>query len=58
MGWMGIEVNPVANAAGTGLISTPESSVKVLALKTDEESVLVREARHHLKDVNATRAAI
>ena len=56
MGWMGIDIDPVANAGGTGQISSLDSRVKVLALKTDEESVLAREARHHLSQADAPRA--
>ena len=48
MGWLGLEIDEEANAAGGPVISTPESAVRILAVRTDEEAVLAREARRHL----------
>ncbi len=48
MGWLGLEIDEEANAAGGPVISTPESAVRILAIRTDEEAVLAREARRHL----------
>lgn len=43
----GIEIDPVANQAAVGTaatISTPQSTVKVLVLPTDEELCIARDA--------------
>ena len=54
MEWFGIHVDPARNAAGGPEISPKDSAVKVLALRTDEESVLAREAMRHLGAPQAT----
>jgi acetate kinase len=40
--WMGIALDPVANRAGSPLISTPQSSVAVWIIPTDEELMIAR----------------
>ena len=48
MEWIGIHLDEAANATGGPEISTENSTVRVLVVKTDEESVLAREALRHL----------
>lgn len=40
--WMGAELDPVANAASAGRISTPSSRVALLVVPTDEELMIAR----------------
>jgi acetate kinase len=40
MQWMGVELDPAANAAHAQEITTPQSRVKALVLKTDEERMI------------------
>jgi acetate kinase len=40
MGWLGIVLDPAANEANAGVISAPESPVKVLVVKTSEETMI------------------
>ncbi|WP_428928032.1 acetate/propionate family kinase [Marinibacterium sp. SX1] len=49
MGWIGIDIDPAANAAdGPELTAPGVGAARVLVLKTDEEGVLAREARRLL----------
>lgn len=48
MGWIGISIDDGANAKNGPVLTGPDGRVAVLALKTDEEGVLAREARRHL----------
>lgn len=41
LGWLGVALNPDANAAGKQLIHTADSAVQVCVLATDEEAVIV-----------------
>jgi len=50
LAWHGIALDPEANAAGRGLISTPESRVQVWVIPTDEEAMI---ARHTLAMIPA-----
>lgn len=50
MAWLGAELDPQANAAGAGVISTPESRVSVHIVSTDEELMI---ARHTLRLISA-----
>jgi len=48
---LGIEVDPVANAAlraQEGIVSAPNSRVKVMVIPTNEELVVAREVQRHL----------
>lgn len=47
--WLGVEVDPAANAGGAGLISTLASKLKVWVIPTDEEAMIA----HHTADVAA-----
>jgi len=40
LSWLGVELDATANAAGSALISTPESRVVVRIVKTDEERMI------------------
>jgi acetate kinase len=43
-------LDPVANAAGAALISTPDSPVEVRVIATDEEAMIARHTRAVLQD--------
>ncbi|MFO1379684.1 MAG: acetate/propionate family kinase [Chitinivorax sp.] len=43
--WLGVELDPVANAAGHALISTPDSRVRAWELPTNEELMIARHTR-------------
>lgn len=44
LSWFGMEIDPEKNVRGAnGIISTPESRVKVLVIPTDEELVIARD---------------
>ncbi|MEM9429163.1 MAG: acetate/propionate family kinase [Pseudomonadota bacterium] len=47
MGWLGIEIDPMANSRSDMLISTPLSRVAVMVIPTNEELVIARAAAHH-----------
>ena len=42
-GWLGVRLDEAANAAGTPLISSAESLVRVYVVPTDEESMIARQ---------------
>ena len=44
LAWLGVDLDPAANAANATVISTSQSRVKVLVVPTDEEQVLAYEA--------------
>ncbi len=44
LGWLGVRLDPTANAANATCISAPESRVAVFVLPTDEEQVIADEA--------------
>jgi acetate kinase len=44
LNFLGVNLDPVANAAGAALISAPSSSVTVRVIRTDEELVIARSA--------------
>ena len=50
LAWLGAEIDPEANTAGEGRISTPSSRVALLVVPTDEELMI---ARHTLALVGA-----
>ena len=43
LGWLGVSLDPAANAAGQGRISAPASAVQVWVVPTDEEAMIA----HH-----------
>jgi acetate kinase len=43
LAWLGAELDPVANAEGRTVISTPDSRVSVLVVPTDEELMIARQ---------------
>jgi len=49
--WLGVVIDPAANARGAEIISTAESRVEVRVIPTNEELVI---ARHTLDTVNGT----
>ena len=42
--WLGVHLDPAANAANAGLISSPDSRVAVRVIATDEEQIIAEEA--------------
>lgn len=55
-GWLGIEIDHEANAAGGPRISSPGSRVSVWALPTDEESVIARHTRRIVRQAEPAAA--
>jgi acetate kinase len=51
LGWFGIELDPVSNAAGPveRTVTTPGSRVQVWTVPTNEEIVVARQAKHLLE---------
>ena len=45
LGWLGLRLDPVANAAGAGRISTPDSAIDVRVIATNEEVTIARHTR-------------
>lgn len=43
--WLGIQLDPVANAAHAGIITRPESRVPVFVIPTDEEMMIAKHTR-------------
>ena len=50
LGWLGVRVDPEANAAGLQIVSQAQSSVTVMALATDEEKVIARSCSAALEE--------
>jgi acetate kinase len=48
LGWLGIEIDPAANAGNALRISTPASRVAVCVIPTDEEAVIAAHTRRLL----------
>ena len=42
LAWLGVRLDPVANARGEGRISAPDSAVAVWVVPTDEEAMIAR----------------
>ncbi len=53
LGWLGVVLDPAANAAGRSLISAAASAVEVHVIRTDEEQIIAQSVR----DWRATPAA-
>lgn len=49
LGWLGLDFDPAANAAGGPLISTPGSGVKCWVIPTNEELMIARHTRRLLE---------
>ena len=49
--WLGIELDPQANAAGGPRVSTPESGIAVWAIPTNEELMIARHALRVVTEV-------
>lgn len=45
LAWLGITLNPAANAASTALVSQPGSRVEVRVIATDEEAMIARHTK-------------
>jgi acetate kinase len=54
LSWLGLRLNNAANAAGTSHISTPDSTVEVRVIATDEEVMIARHTQTTLNDQAAT----
>ena len=53
LAWLGVRLDSAANAAGAACISTPDSSVEVRVIATDEEAMIA----HHTKSTIRHAAA-
>ncbi|HXZ48783.1 MAG TPA: acetate/propionate family kinase [Usitatibacter sp.] len=51
--WLGVELDPAANAAGAALVTTAASRVKAFRVPTDEEGVIARHTRRLTEDAPA-----
>ncbi|MDR3462711.1 MAG: acetate/propionate family kinase [Beijerinckiaceae bacterium] len=45
LAWLGLRLNPAANAANAALISTPDSAIEVRVIPTDEEAMIAEHTR-------------
>lgn len=52
LGWLGVKLDPAANAAGLIRLSVTGSHVSILRIPTDEESVIARHALRAAADSN------
>jgi acetate kinase len=50
LAWLGVGLDPAANAAGAGLISTADSRVEIRVIPTDEEAMIARHTRAILEE--------
>jgi acetate kinase len=57
LGWLGLEVDPAANAAGGPRISTPGSRVSAWVIPTNEELMIARHTRQMLSTAGTGMAA-
>jgi acetate kinase len=57
LGWLGVELDPAANAAGGPLISRPDGRVAVYVVPTDEELMIARHTLALLSGAGARRPA-
>lgn len=55
LAWLGIRLDPPANADPVGRISTPGSAVDVWMIPTDEEAVIARHTRCLIMEAKETR---
>ena len=46
LGWLGVVIDPAANAAGRSLISAGASAVEVHVIRTDEEQIIAQSVRN------------
>jgi len=53
LAWLGLELDPAANAAAATVISSPSSRVTALVLPTNEEWVIARHTARHLTELKA-----
>lgn len=53
LGWLGLDLNPAANAANATLISNPASRIAAYVIATDEEQVIADETFSILGDATA-----
>jgi len=56
LAWLGVALDPVANAAGGPRISTPESAVSVWVIPTDEELMIAQHTEAVLAPRRLTQA--
>ncbi len=57
LGWLGVTLDPAANARGTGRISTGASATEVWVVPTDEETMIARHAADYLTAPKVNPAA-
>lgn len=49
--WLGVALDPLANAAASPCLSTPQSRIPVWVIPTNEELMIARHTRHLLKTI-------
>jgi acetate kinase len=54
--WLGLELDPAANAAGEARISRPQSRIACLVVPTDEELMIARHTLRILRERAGARA--
>ena len=54
LAWLGLELDPEANAKGTGRISSQKSRIACLVIPTDEELMIARHTQRLLRAKNPT----
>ena len=45
MAWLGVRLDPIANAANATCISAPDSEIEVRVIAADEEAMIARHTR-------------
>ena len=50
-GWLGVELDEVANRAGTGRITTADSRVQAWVIPTDEEAVIAKHTQRMIANI-------
>jgi acetate kinase len=53
LAWLGVTLDPAANAAGAALVSEPSSAVDVRVIATDEEAMIARHTKTVVERVTA-----
>lgn len=48
LAWLGVALDPQANAAGAGVISAPDSKIEIRVIKANEERMIARHTRRIL----------
>ena len=58
LGWLGVRLDPAANAAAAAIIAAADSRVDVRVIATDEEATIARHTRHAIERGAPERATM